>query len=115
MKLEEVYAVIGGNYNEVLGRLRKESLLLKYVQKFPSETMMQEMVVAINADKVDDAFHLAHSLNGICKNLSIGRYGEAIEAVTEELRAGNLDNAKAMLPKVQEEYDITCNAIKEIE
>ena len=34
MTLQECYAAMGGNYNEVMGRLRTERLVQKFVLKF---------------------------------------------------------------------------------
>lgn len=41
MTLQECYAAMGGNYDEVLGRLRSDRLIQKFVLKFVDDGSYQ--------------------------------------------------------------------------
>ena len=41
MTLQECYAALGGDYNEVLGRLYSEALVQKFVGKFLADQSFQ--------------------------------------------------------------------------
>ena len=41
MTLQECYAAMGGNYEEVLGRLRSDRLIQKFVMKFVNDSSYQ--------------------------------------------------------------------------
>ena len=70
MTLQECYTALGGDYDEVLGRLRSESLVQKFVLKFPADPSYDMLQTALAAQDWAEAFRGAHTIKGVCQNLS---------------------------------------------
>ena len=47
------------------------------------------------------AFRAAHTLKGVAANMGLLRMQEAASALTEALRAGDMDSARALYPAVE--------------
>ena len=56
MTLQECYTALGGDYDEVLGRLRSESLVQKFVLKFPADPSYDMLQTALAAQDWAEAF-----------------------------------------------------------
>ena len=113
-KLEKFYAEVGADYNEVLGRLGGiPALVEKFLSKFEADGSMAELEQKLAAGATEEAFRAAHTLKGLCANLGIQKLYEASSAVTELLRAGDLDGARLGLPTLKKEYDRTLAALKD--
>ena len=63
--------------------------------------------------KAMEAFTAAHTLKGVCGNLSFTGLLRAVADIVEPLRAGKLETAKAVLPQLTEQYEKTTEALKE--
>lgn len=115
MNLKEMYAACGGNYEEVMRRLPKESMVVKFVKRLPNEVSLVDLEQALVAGDVKHAFSFAHAMKGVCQNLNLDRLGNSSSALTEELRAGRLEAGKALLDQVKADYELTCKAISQLE
>lgn len=115
MNLKECYQALGGDYEGVLGRLRSERLVTKFVMKFPAEKSFEELVAAIGAKDGEVAFRAAHTIKGNCLNLGFDRLFASSNAMSECLRGGWNDAATALLPQVEEDYRVTVEAIGQLE
>ncbi len=73
---------------------------------------MDNLKKAMAEGDVDTAFRSAHTLKGVCKNLSLQELDKVSSEITEHLRAQDLESAKKMLPAVEEAYDKTIDIIK---
>lgn len=89
MDVRELYAQIGGDYEEALGRLRSEALIGKFVVKFPGDASCSDLVAAWAAHDEAAAFDAAHKAKGVCGNLSLTSLARLASEVTEALRPGN--------------------------
>ena len=76
MTMRECYEAIGGNYEDVLGRLRSEALIRKFTLKFLEDQSYPQLKQALNDKNYEDAFRSAHTLKGVCQNLSFDRLYE---------------------------------------
>ena len=47
MTVKEFYDSIGGDYEDAINRFRMESLVQKFLLKFPEDTSYQELVAAV--------------------------------------------------------------------
>lgn len=112
MTLQECYAAMGGNYDEVLGRLRSERLVQKFVVKFLNDGSYDLLCQSLEAGNYEDAFRAAHTMKGVCQNLSIDRLDASSSALTEALRSGWTPEAEGLFRQVQEDYRITVEAIR---
>ncbi len=86
MTLQECYAALGGNYAEVLGRLRSERLVQKFVLRFPDDGSMALLESSLAGGDAEEAFRAAHTLKGTCQNLGFTRLGQSSHDLTEALR-----------------------------
>ena len=113
MTIQECYEKMGGNYNDVISRLRKETLVEKFLVKFPDDPSYNELVAGIEAVDVKTAFRAAHTLKGVCQNLALSSLFEPVNEMTELLRVEDMEGAKPLMPRVTEEYNKTLAAVNE--
>lgn len=115
MTLQECYTALGGNYEEVLGRLRSERLIQKFVLKFLDDGSFELLCRSMEEGNVEEAFRASHTIKGMCQNLSFTALGDASAELTEALRGGAITAAEAgpLFARVQAEYQRTCDAIRE--
>ena len=89
MTLQELYESIGGDYDEVMGRLRMEKLVAKFVVKFLDDPSSEALVSSWAAGDEEATFEAAHSAKGVCSNLALCSLAEPASEITEALRPGN--------------------------
>ena len=89
MTVEELYAQIGGNYDEAKGRLRSDALIGKFVVKFLDDQSCANLVSAWESGDEAASFEAAHMAKGVCANLSLTGLADVASAITEALRPGN--------------------------
>lgn len=112
MTLEECYMAIGGNYKDVLGRLRSERLVQKFVLKFLDDKSFDLLCRALEEGRTEEAFRTAHTIKGMCLNLSFTMLADSSVQLTDTLRSGDLEGGRALLGRVREDYDRTVDAIR---
>lgn len=112
MTLQECYAAMGGNYEEVLGRLRSDRLIQKFVLKFVDDGSYQLLLDSMASQNYEDAFRAAHTIKGVCQNLSFTMLGRSSSALSEALRGGYTPEADALAEQVKAEYQQTAQAIR---
>lgn len=86
MNIKEFYDAIGEDYAEIIGRLRVESRVVKYVTKFPADTCFVTLRSSIEGKNYAEAFRSAHTLKGICLNLGFNNLYKVVSEITEKLR-----------------------------
>lgn len=111
MTIQECYAALEGNYEEVLGRLYSEALVQKFVGKFLSDPSFQLLEDSLKAENFEEAFRAAHTLKGVTQNLSFTKLHQSSHDITEALRTKNYDLALQLFPKVESDYMQTAAAI----
>ena len=94
MTMQECYKAIGGNYEAVLGRLHSEALIQRFTLKFLEDQSYLQLKQALENKNYEDAFRSAHTLKGVCQNLSFDRLYEVSNELTELLR----DRTGALVP-----------------
>lgn len=112
MDLKECYQALGGDYDDVIGRLGAR-ILQKFACKFPSDTSFSALTEALEAGNVEEAFRAAHTVKGVCLNLGFTKLGNSAAKVTEALRAGDLENARALYPEAAADYAQTVSALNQ--
>ena len=83
MTIQECYEAIGGNYEDVLRRLRSEVLIRKFTLKFLEDQSYSLLKQALGDNNYEEAFRGAHTLKGVCQNLSFDRLYEVSSELTE--------------------------------
>lgn len=115
MTVEEFYEAINGDYAEVIGRLRKDERILKYLKLFLDDESYKGLEAALAANDYKAAFEHSHNLKGVCANLGLGELARSSSEICEELRGGNPgDGLGAMNEKVTEWYKKTVEKIGEL-
>lgn len=114
MTLKECYAALGGDYDEVMGRLRSERLVQKFVLKFPSDGSYQLLCGSLAAGDRKEAFRAAHTIKGVCANLAFNDLLASSEALTEALRDGRppQPGEEALIQRVKEDYERVIEAVR---
>ncbi len=115
MTIRECYTALGGDYDGVIGRLRSEKLVQKFVLKFPADGSYELLLRSLGEGNVQEAFRAAHTIKGMCQNLGFTTLGNSSSALTECLRDGSADGADAYLPALKEDYARTVAAIAEFQ
>ncbi|MCI9068137.1 MAG: Hpt domain-containing protein [Lachnospiraceae bacterium] len=112
MTLKECYEAIGGNYEEVVGRLRSERLIQKFTLKFLDDKSLELLKRSLREENYEEAFRAAHTIKGICQNLSFDRLLASDSALTEALRDGKSPEADSLAAQVFADYEATVSAIR---
>lgn len=114
MKIRECYEQMGADYDNVLSRLGSDAMVERFALKFLQEKTFDNLKEAIEKKDAEEAFRAAHTLKGICLNLGFDNLFTVSSELTEKLRPRTLEGSEELLQKVQEQYDITVQALKNI-
>ena len=115
MSLRSCYESLGGNYDEAIGRLMSERIAQKFVLKFLNEDSYAQLTAALAAKDGEAAFRAAHTLKGVCLNLSFDKLLHSVEPLCEALRHGWSDEAPALAKVVAEDYEQTVAAVRALQ
>lgn len=113
MTLEECYRKMEGNYEDVMGRLKSERLVQKFVLKFLDDGSFSLLMRSLEEKNGEEAFRAAHTIKGMCQNLSFEKLEKSDSELTELLRGGNSEVPKELLDRVRADYEATISAICE--
>lgn len=115
MTIQECYQSLGGNFAEVQQRLPSDRLVKRFITKFLDDGSYAELSQAMAAGQRESAFRAAHTLKGVCANLSFTRLLTSVSALTELLRQESdaiPQSAAAALTDVTQDYNQTVSAIR---
>lgn len=113
MDIKECYCALGGNYEDVIGRLRNEKLVQKFVLKFLDDGNFEALKKALRDKNCEVAFRAAHTIKGMCQNLSFDRLASSSSSLTEALRTGDIEEGAKLFDGVAKDYECTVRAIAE--
>ena len=93
----------------------KREMCERYVIRFLEDPNYEEMIKAIREKDTQQAFHYAHTLKGVCANLSLWRMQDAVSGVVEGLRMGKLPREEEIsdLEKCYQKTVVWVNLVKE--
>ncbi len=117
MTVQQCYEAFGGNYQDVISRLRTNERVARFLLKVVDDGSYKLLCESVEAGNVEDAFRAAHTLKGVCMNLSITRFAESATALTEALRGKTEfgDGLQPLLQRVKEDYDLTVKCILQLD
>jgi len=115
MTLQECYAALGGDYEDVRGRLRSDRLVQKFVLKFLTDDSYGLLCRSLEAEDYEEAFRAVHTIKGMCQNLSFTKLQESSARLTEALRGGWKPEAAPLAEQVKSDYQQTADAIRAYE
>lgn len=114
MTVQEFYEEVGGDYNDIMSRLRTEERIKKFAGMFTRDESYAALVRYIESGDADEAFRAAHTMKGMCQNMAFTRLYQSSHAITEILRGKDLEGAKQMLDTVTEDYNIVIAGIEKL-
>ena len=115
MTIEQCYKNLGGDYAQAERRLMNNNLIHRFVTKFLDDSSFSELCSAMTDGDRQGAFRAAHTLKGVCANLSFSRLLSSVSELTELLRAENEtipNNAAGIFQQVEQDYELTVNCIR---
>ena len=115
MTIQECYQQLGGDYAQAATRLPSVSLVTRFISKFLDDGSYAELRQAMAEGRRADAFRAAHTLKGVCGNLSFDRLLASTATLTALLRPESdtiPEGADALLAQVEQDYAVTTGAIR---
>ena len=114
MNLQECYSLMGGDYNEVLSRLMKEELVLRFLKKFKDDNMLESLEEAVEEKEWEAVFRISHNLKGVCQNLGITNLAESGSELCETVRNGAPTvDVESYLERVRRDYEVAMEALEQ--
>mgnify|MGYP001133218677 CR=1 FL=1 len=104
MDLRDCYNSFGGDFDEALGRLRREQTVRKFVYKFLDDKSFDLFEAAMRDRDYREALRAVHTLKGICQNLSFTRLFESSSLTTTALKQNDWNKAVDMMPQLSNDY-----------
>lgn len=115
MTVEEFYKTVDGDYDEIMKRMMKEERILKFLGMFQKDATYEKLCQAMESKQYDEAFREAHTLKGLCSNMSFKGLFVPAEALTESLRGGNYAPvAEEYFAQVKEKYGIIRSELEKL-
>lgn len=113
MTLEQLYYRINGDYKDIIARFSSDVLITKFVLKFAKDTSFTTMNESLEKKDYKQAFLSAHTLKGLCLNLSFTDLCHSVSQLTEELRNANEAPNPQLVSEVKNKYYNVISAIDE--
>lgn len=88
MTIQELYAKIGGNYEQAQKIMKMDKLIDRYVRKLATSGAYEKLAEAGKTMNAALLFESAHALKGVCANLGLDCIASAAGEITEEFRPG---------------------------
>lgn len=113
MTVQECYEAFGGNYAECFSRLRSDERIAKFLGKVPNDGSYKLLIDSLEQRNLAEAFRAAHTLKGVCMNLSLTRLYESSVKLTELLRNRTEygDDIAPLLECVKADYALLVESI----
>lgn len=116
MTVEECYKAMGGDYADVVSRLRTDDRIKRFLMKVLEDGSYAELVRNLTDRNIPEAFRAAHTLKGVCMNLSLTTLFHAVNQLTEALR-GKQEYSDSMAPlmtAVTKAYERTTECLRRL-
>lgn len=114
MTLKECYDAMGADYNEVFARLRSDERIQRFLIKVLDDGSYDLLIKSLDEKNIEDAFRAAHTIKGVCMNLSLTKLYKSSQTLTEALRNRHDygDDIPPLLEQVTADYEFTMNCIR---
>lgn len=114
MNLQDVYAALGGNYDDVLARFGKEERVVRFLGLFLRDGSFSDLQKAVAENDSAAAFAAAHTLKGVALNMGLCALADSASRLTEQLRGGG-DMDSALYRAVCEDYRAAVHIIGQLD
>ena len=112
MTVQECYEAMGGSYDEVLSRFRKEERIQKFLGKFLADPSYETLRKTLAEDNRAEAFRAAHTLKGVAQNLGLVRIYTSSSAIAEILRGGSTEGVEPLMEELEACYHQAVSLIR---
>ncbi len=112
MTLQECYTALGGDYADVTERLHGERLVKKFVLKYLDDRSFDLLCTSMEEKNYDEAFRAAHTIKGMCQNLSFTVLLDSSSRLSDALRHGWTPEADQLFEKVKADHLTVTAAIR---
>lgn len=116
MTVRECYEAMGADYDGVASRLRTDERVQKFLLKVLNDKSFELLRTSLQERNMDEAFRAAHTLKGVCQNLSLDRLYVSSNEMAERLRGGQEygEDIEPMFKQVEEDYNLTIRCIRQL-
>lgn len=90
-----------------------EAMLERYLRKFPSEKSYAQLVDDVAAGNREGAAIAVHTLKSVCATLGCEGMRQLVVRQEQRIRAGEWDEAVAMMPEIVAAYTRICAALRQ--
>ena len=112
MDLKTCYEQLDGDYEDVMGRLRQEDRVIKFLQLFPEDENFDLLTRSLSEEDWPVAFRAVHSIKGVALTLGLTALANSSSELTELLRPGQpTQDPGPLYRSVKEDYEKTVAAI----
>ena len=120
MTIQELYATMGGDYDQAVRVMKMDKLIDRYVRKLKNSNVGEMLAEAGESMDAVKLFESAHAMKGVCANLGLDALASAADEITEEFRAGNPrtlsdDAVREKVASILQRYRDTVEGIAEYE
>lgn len=118
MTLQEVYAALGGDYEDVTRRMFGEKMTVKFMLKFPCDKSYGLLCSSLEGEDYETAFRAVHSLKGVCRNLGFTRLYRSSSMLADALRQEALCKKElldVLFAKIKRDYEENVSVILKYE
>lgn len=120
MTLQELYAVIDGDYDQAVRVLRVEKLIDKHIRKLTKNGVVDSLIRAGESMEPEELFEAAHAMKGVCANLGLTKLSGMASDIAEEYRPGKTrklsdSEVSAKIAEIKALYRKTADGIQKYE
>lgn len=115
MTVQELYAELGGNYDDIMRRLRSERIARKFLLRFLEDKTFETLQQAVDNGQQMEAFRAAHTLKGLSLNMGFPQLSDSSQRLTEAVRTELTSEAAPLLQEVASDYAETVAAIQALD
>lgn len=112
MDLKACYDQLGGDFDGVIGRMRREQMVTKFLVKFLDDPSFALFEASMREKNYDEALRAVHTLKGICQNLSFTPLYESSSLITKALKEKDADRAVELAPQLSRDYERVVRAVE---
>lgn len=114
MTVKECYEAMGGDYDSVISRLRKDERVQKFLKKVLDDPSFPLLERSLKERNMEEAFRAAHTMKGICQNLSLDSLYGSSDRMCERLRGATEyeSDMEALFEQVRQDYDRVAECIR---
>jgi HPt (histidine-containing phosphotransfer) domain-containing protein len=107
---------MGADFEDVMSRLRKEERVKRFLLKIPDDQTFALLCDSMEKREMDEAFRAAHTLKGICQNMSLTPLSRSVTRLSDHLKENReySPELEPMLAQVKEDYAMVSEKIKQL-